>query len=102
MLGKEHLINLQSTAEDDKNIYLTFEYVEHSFESRLASTTEDFLCSVRNQLIELGHNLARNGVEHTFTLDRIGIDQSDNLRYFLGLNFKINKLAQKEQLALKY
>ena len=51
---------------------------------------------------ELAHKLAINGVNHQMKFDNVGLGKEGNLKYFIGLNFQIDKKNNKADLEKKY
>jgi len=57
---------------------------------------------IRKDLQELAENVAAHFIDHQFKLSNIGVDRRNNLKYFLGMNFRIDKTLPKIETALKY
>lgn len=53
-------------------------------------------------MISLAENLANHCIDHEFKMNNIGLDKRNNLKYYLGLNFKIDRTMQKQKLIQKY
>jgi hypothetical protein len=46
---------------------------------------------LKTQLVELAEKLVNLSISITFKIGNIGLDDQNNLKYFLGLDFKIDR-----------
>ncbi len=56
---------------------------------------EDRVERVKNMMYDLANNLVNHCVQHEFKVRNIGLDRRNGLKYFLGLNFNIDKAMRK-------
>lgn len=57
---------------------------------------------MKEGLYELAENLANRGVEHEFRMENIGLDNKNNLKYFLGFAFRIDRSMKREVTLQRY
>lgn len=53
-------------------------------------------------MYELSESLASKGIVHMLDTKRIGLDKRFNVKYFLGVDFKIDKTANKQEMIEEY
>ena len=57
---------------------------------------------IREQLMQLAYDLAYSKVLHEFRRENIGIDQSFSLKYYIGLEFRIDPSLSSTDLFRVY
>ena len=63
---------------------------------------EDRVERVKNMMYDLADNLVNHCVQHEFKVSNIGLDRRNGLKYFLGLNFNIDKAMRKQDTLQRY
>ena len=53
-------------------------------------------------MLELCEELSKKGIVHELDVNRVGLDKRYNLKYYLGVDFKIDRIADKDKLMEKY
>lgn len=53
-------------------------------------------------MLELSEELSKKGIVHELDVNRVGLDKRYNLKYYLGVDFKIDRIADKDKLMEKY
>lgn len=101
-LGFQHLVGLESTAEDEQGFILSFQYVPNKFQPFMTAGNEQIVSKIQKELAELVENIAAHSIEHQFKLSNIGLDKRNNLKYYIGFDFKIDRALVKNEATLKY
>lgn len=64
-----------------------YEYVENKLENVLKDASTFIINRINAQLNQFGRYLSNIGVRTIFTLDRMGFNDKENFKYFMGLDF---------------
>ena len=81
---------------------MMFEYVPIKVETWISNINEQFIESFREQLVRFSSFLANNDIVIEFKLANVGMDQNYNAKYFLNLDFEVDKSVNKEKLKSAY
>jgi hypothetical protein len=102
MLNNCHLVSLISAFEDEHQISLIFEYVHRKLDTEVWSLNLETIERLKVDMTRLTVKLASSGILHSLWFDNVGLGPKNELKYFLGFNFKINQTVNKEVLAESY
>ena len=58
--------------------------------------------NLQEGMLELCRELSTKGILHELDIKRVGLDKRFNLKYYLGVDFKIDRMADKEILMEEY
>lgn len=58
--------------------------------------------NLQEGMLELCKELSTKGIQHELDIKRVGLDKRFNLKYYLGVDFKIDRMADKEILMEGY
>ena len=53
--------------------------------------------NLQEAMLELCKELSTKGILHQFDIKRVGLDKRFNLKYYLGVDFKIDRMVDKEK-----
>jgi hypothetical protein len=62
----------------------------------------EVVARLRSEAEALASSLACHGVDHTLQLSRVGIDSRQHLKYFLGVDFRIDRSLNRPEILQKY
>ena len=101
-LSDKAVISLKETSESEDGLGLYFEYVPAKFEDVAASFNFETLEKRKGERVDTAVAMASLCIEHEFRPENIGVAPQCCLKYFLGVNFKINRHQDKSTAAQKY
>lgn len=58
--------------------------------------------NLQEGMLELCKELSTKGILHQFDIKRVGLDKRFNLKYYLGVDFKIDRMVDKQKLMEGY
>lgn len=58
--------------------------------------------NLQEGMLELCRELSTKGILHELDIKRVGLDKRFNLKYYLGVDFRIDRMADKEILMEEY
>ena len=79
-----------------------FEYIPIKLETWISNINDQFIENFRDQLIKFSSFLANNYIKIDFQLKNIGMDQDYGAKYFLDLNFELDKNINRQKLKSNY
>ena len=63
---------------------------------------QEKMSKLQEGMLELCQELSTKGIVHELDVKRAGLDKRFNLKYYLGVDFKIDRMADKEILMEEY
>jgi len=64
----------------------------------MASLSEEIKSRVYNGMVLLCNTLASRFIVHELDVKRVGLDRSYNLKYYLGIDFVIDRTISKNKI----
>jgi hypothetical protein len=69
--------------------------VPFQFVGEINTLTEEQMNKIHEGMLELCDGLASRSIIHELDVQRVGLDRRYNIKYFLGVDFKLDKTADK-------
>lgn len=97
-LRNKHLVKVEDIVEEDENIHIFYENIESKFDWR----DPHIITEIYHQLKNMVTYLANIGVKTHLRSSKIGVNEKEQLKYYLGIDFDWDSQKDDEFLNLFY
>lgn len=97
-LRNKHLVKVEEIVEEDENIHIFYEDIESKFDWRDPHIITDIYYQLKNMVTYL----ANIGVKTYLRSSKIGVNQKEQLKYYLGIDFDWDSQKDDDFLNLFY